>query len=161
MLTSGLLIFSGGASGKTTTTETLHASTWDVETGVWSLGRQNYLEEDTAAHSSMLAWRVPWTEEPGGLQPRELERVGQLRQSSRYARKGFYSSLFPPSSLNQILYDYAVEMRNRFKGLDLLDRVPEELWMDVSDVVQETGIKTIPKKRNAKMQNGCLRRHYK
>ena len=47
--------------------------------------------------------------------------------------------------LNQILYDYTVEMRNRFKGLDLRDRVPDELWMEVHDVLQETGIKTIPK----------------
>ena len=47
--------------------------------------------------------------------------------------------------LNQILYDYTVEMRNRFKGLDLIDRVPDELWTEVRDIVQETGIKTIPK----------------
>ena len=46
--------------------------------------------------------------------------------------------------LNQILYDYSVEVRNRFKGLDLIDRVPDELWTEVSDTVQETGIKTIP-----------------
>ena len=45
--------------------------------------------------------------------------------------------------LNQIHYDYIVEVRNRFKGLDLIDRVPDELWMDVHDIVQETGIKTI------------------
>ena len=62
--------------------------------------------------------------------------------------------------LNQIPYDYTVEVRNRFKGLDLIDRVPDELWMEVPDIVQETGIKTIPKKRNAKRQNGCLRRPY-
>ena len=49
--------------------------------------------------------------------------------------------------LNQILYDYTVEVRNRFKGLDLIDRVPDELWMEVRDIVQETGIKTIPKKK--------------
>ena len=49
--------------------------------------------------------------------------------------------------LNQIPYDYTLEVRNRFKGLDLLDRVPEELWMEVRDIVQETGIKTIPKKK--------------
>jgi len=47
------------------------------------------------------------------------------------------------------------------KGLDLIDRVPDELWTEVHDIVQETGIKTIPKKRNAKKQNGCLRRPYK
>ena len=46
--------------------------------------------------------------------------------------------------LNQILYDYTVEVRNKFKGLDLIDRVPDELWMEVYDIVQETGIKTIP-----------------
>ena len=46
--------------------------------------------------------------------------------------------------LNQILYDYKVEMRNRFKGLDLTDRVPDELWTEVRDIVQETGVKTIP-----------------
>ena len=63
--------------------------------------------------------------------------------------------------LNQIPYDYTVEVRNRFKGLDLTDRVPEELWMEVCDIVQEIGIKTVPKKRNAKKQNGCLRRPYK
>ena len=63
--------------------------------------------------------------------------------------------------LNQIPYDYTVEVRNRFKGLDLIDRVPDELWTEVCDTVQETGIKTIPKNRNAKRQNGCLRRPYK
>ena len=60
--------------------------------------------------------------------------------------------------LNQIPYDYTLEVRNRFKGLDLIDRVPDELWTEVCDIVQETGIKTIPKKRNAEKQNGCLRR---
>ena len=49
--------------------------------------------------------------------------------------------------LNQIPYDYAVEVRNRFKGLDLIDRVPDELWMEVYDIVQEAGNKTIPKKK--------------
>ena len=51
------------------------------------------------------------------------------------------------TDLNQIPYDYTVEVRNRFKGLDLIDRVPDELWMEVCDIVQETGIKTIPKKK--------------
>ena len=49
--------------------------------------------------------------------------------------------------LNQILYDFRVEVTNRFKGLDLIDRVPEELWMEVCDIVQETESKTIPKKK--------------
>ena len=63
--------------------------------------------------------------------------------------------------LNQIPYDYTVKVKNRFKGLDLIDGVPDELWMEVRDIVQETGIKTISKKKNAKKQNGCLRRPYK
>ena len=75
--------------------------------------------------------------------------------------------------LNQIPYDYTVEVTNRFKGLDLIDRVPEkqgldlinrvpeELWMEVRDIGQEVMIKTIPRKRNAKRQNGCLKRPYK
>ena len=50
---------------------------------------------------------------------------------------------------------------NSFKELDLIDRVPEELWMQVRGIVQEAGIKTIPKKRNAKRQKDCLRRPYK
>ena len=55
-----------------------------------------------------------------------------------------------------------VEVRNRFKGLDLIDRVPDELWMEVNDIVQETGIKTIPKEKKCKKKkNGCLGRPYK
>ena len=49
--------------------------------------------------------------------------------------------------LNQIPYDYTVEVRNRFKGLDLKDRVPDDLWTEVRDIVQEAGIKNIPKKK--------------
>ena len=52
--------------------------------------------------------------------------------------------------LNQIPYDYTVEVRNRFKGLDLIDRVPEKPWMEVRDIVQKAGIKTIPKKKKCK-----------
>ena len=62
----------------------------------------------------------------------ELKKVGKTARPFRY-------------DLNQIPYDYTVEVTNRFKGLDLIDRVPEELWMEVCDTVQETGIKTIPK----------------
>ena len=74
-----------------------------------------------------------------------MKKVGKTIRSFRY-------------DLNQIPYNYTVEVTNRFKGLDLIDRMPEELWMEAHDIVQETGIKTIPKKRNAKRQNGCLRR---
>ena len=66
----------------------------------------------------------------------KLKKVGKTARPFRY-------------DLNQIPYDYTVEVRNRFKGLDLIDRVPDELWMEIRDIVQETGIKTIPK-RNAK-----------
>ena len=77
-----------------------------------------------------------------------MKKVGKNTRPFRY-------------DLNQIPYDYTVEVRNRFKGLDLIDRVPDELWTEVCDIVQETEIKTIPKKRNAKKQNGSLRRPYK
>ena len=77
----------------------------------------------------------------------KLKKVGKTTRPFRY-------------DLNQIAYDYTVEVTNRSKGLDLVDRVPEVLWMEVHDTVQEAGIKTIPKK-NAKRQNGCLRRPYK
>ena len=78
----------------------------------------------------------------------KLKKVGKTTRPLRY-------------DLNQIPYDYTVEVRSRFKGLDLTDRVPDELWVEGCDIVQETGIKTIPKKRNAIKQNGCLRRPYK
>ena len=64
----------------------------------------------------------------------KLKKVGKTTRPFRY-------------DLNHIPYDYTVEVRNRFKGLDLIDRVPEELWMEVRDIVQEAGIKTIPKKK--------------
>ena len=62
------------------------------------------------------------------------KKVGKATRQFRY-------------DLNQILYDYTVEVRNRFKGLDLIDRVPDELCTEVHDIVQETGIKTMPKNR--------------
>ena len=60
--------------------------------------------------------------------------------------------------LNQIPYDYTVEVTNRFKGLDLIDRVPEELWMEVHNIVEEAVITEHPQEKD--MQNGCLRRSY-
>ena len=67
----------------------------------------------------------------------KLKKVGKTTRPLRY-------------DLNQIPYDYTVEVRNRFKGLDLIDRVPEELWTEVCDIVQEAVIKTIPKKKKCK-----------
>ena len=66
-----------------------------------------------------------------------MKKVGKTSRPFRYG-------------LNQIPYDYTVEVRNRFKELYLIDRVPEELWMEVRDIVQETGIKTIPMEKKCK-----------
>ena len=66
-----------------------------------------------------------------------------------------------PMVINQIPYDYTVEVRNRFKGLDLTDRVPDELWTEVRDIVQETGIKTIPMEKKCKKAKWLLGRSYK
>ena len=63
--------------------------------------------------------------------------------------------------LNQIPYDYTVEVRNSFKGLDLIDRVPDELWMEVLDIYRRQKSRPSPRKRNAKKHNGCLERPYK
>ena len=67
----------------------------------------------------------------------KLKKVGKITRTFRY-------------DLNQIPYDYTVEVSNRFKGLDLIDRVPDELWNEVRDIVQETGIKTIPMEKKCK-----------
>ena len=66
-----------------------------------------------------------------------MKKVGKTARPFRYY-------------LNQIPYDYTVEVRNRFKGLDLIGRVPDELWKEVRDIVQETGIKTIPMEKKCK-----------
>ena len=66
-----------------------------------------------------------------------MKKVGKTTRPFRY-------------DLSQIPYDYTVEVRNRFKGLDLIDRVPDELWMEVCDIVQKTGIKTIPMEKKYK-----------
>ena len=67
----------------------------------------------------------------------KLKKTGKTARPFRY-------------DLNQILYDYTVEVRNRLKGLDLIDRVPDELWNEVHDIVQETGIKIIPMEKKCK-----------
>ena len=77
-----------------------------------------------------------------------MKKVGKAIRPFRY-------------DLNQIPYDYTVEMTSRFKRLDLIDRMPEELCMEVHNTVPEAVIKTIPKKKKYKRQNGCLRRPYK
>ena len=77
-----------------------------------------------------------------------MKKVGETTRPFRY-------------DLNQIPYDYTVQVTNRFKGLDLVNRVLEELQTEVCNIVQEAVIKTNPGKRNAKRQNGCLRWPYK
>ena len=79
----------------------------------------------------------------------KLKKVGKTTGPFRYG-------------LNQISYDYTVEVTNRFKRLDMIKkRVPEELWMEIHDIAQEAVIKTIPpRKRNLEQHNGCLRRPY-
>ena len=77
-----------------------------------------------------------------------MKKIGKTTRPFRY-------------DLNQIPYDVTVEVTNRFRGLDLMDRVPEELWTEVRDIVQETGIKTISVEKKLKKQNGCLGRPYK
>ena len=80
----------------------------------------------------------------------KLKKVGKTARPFRY-------------DLNQIPYDYTVEVRNRFKGLDLIDTVPDELWMEVCDIVLGSRLGSRPslRKRNATKQNGCLGRPYK
>ena len=72
-----------------------------------------------------------------------IHYINQLKKEGKITRPFEYD-------LNQIPYDYTVEVTNRFKGLDLIDRVPEKLWTEVYDIVQEAGVKTIPKKRKCK-----------
>ena len=78
----------------------------------------------------------------------KLNKVGKTTRPFRY-------------NLNQIPSDYTLEVGNSFKGLDPIDRVPDELWMEVPDIVQETGIKTIPMEKKCKKANGSLGRLYK
>ena len=77
-----------------------------------------------------------------------LKKVGKTTRPFRY-------------DLNQISYDYTVVVRNRSKGLDLIDRVPDELWWRFLTLYMRQGSRLSPRKRNAKKQNGCLRRPYK
>ena len=78
----------------------------------------------------------------------KLKKVGKNTRPFRY-------------DVNPILYDYTVEVRNRFKGLHLTDTVPHKLWTEVRDIVQRQGSRSSPWKRNAKKEKGCLGRPYK
>ena len=78
----------------------------------------------------------------------KLTEVGKTTRPFRY-------------DLNQMSYDYTVEVRNRFKGLDLIDRMPDELWNEVRAIVQETGIKTTPMEKKCKKAKWLMVRPYK
>ena len=77
-----------------------------------------------------------------------MKKVGKTTRPFRY-------------DLNQMPYDYTLEVTNRFKGLDLIDRVPDELWMEVCDFYKGQGSRPSPRKTKAKKQNSCLKRPYK
>ena len=109
-------------------------------------------KDGEALHSQQKQdWKLTLAQIMNSLLPNSdlnWRKVGKTTRPFRY-------------DLNQIPCDYTLEVRNRFKGLDLIGRVPDELWDEVCDTVQEPGIKTILMKRNAKKQNGCLGMLYK
>ena len=128
-------------------------------------------------HMDIIRWSTPKSDWLSSLQPRWRSSI-QSAKTRLEADCGSDNELFIAKfrlklkkvgktirpfrfDLNQISYDYTVEMRNRFKGLDLMYRVPEELWMEVCDIVQKAVIKTIPKGKKCKKSNGSLRRLYK
>ena len=122
---------------------------WSILTSDWLYSLQPKMEKlYTVSKHKTRSWLWLRTQTPDSKFRLKLKKVGKTTRPFRY-------------DLNQIPYNYTVEVRNRFNGLDLKDRVPEELWMEVRDIVQETGIKTIPQKKKCKKANGCLRRRYK
>ena len=103
---------------------------------------------DSSVHKILQARILEWvatSSSRGSSRPRNQTQILHCRQN-------LYRMSYPGK--NQIPYDYTVEVTNRFKGLDLIDRMPEELWMEVRDMVQEAVIKTIPKGK--KMQKGKM-----
>ena len=126
------------------TPETLHIdfNRWSILKSVWLYFLQPKMEELYTVSRNKTRnwlWLRSWT-----LYCKIQAYIEESRKTTRPFRY----------DLNQIPYDYIVEVTNRFKGLDLIDRVSEELWTEVHDIVQETVIKTIPKKK--KMQKGKM-----
>ena len=109
---------------------TYHPSCW----GLSDLGREK-LYTDSKNKTRSWLWLRSWT--PYCQIWLKLKKIGKTTRPFRY-------------DLNQIPYNYTVEMTNKFKGLDLIDGVPEELWTEVHDIVQEAVINTIPKKKKCK-----------
>ena len=129
----------------TTQEKTLHMdiTRWSTPKSDWLYSLQPKMEKFYTISKNKTGswlWLRSWT--PYG-QILKLKKVGKTTRPFWY-------------DLNQIPYDYTVEVRNRFKGLDLIDRVPHELWTEVRAIVQETGIKTIPKKKKCRKAKCCL-----
>ena len=133
-----------------------HETTLDMVITRWSISKSDWLYSLLPKMETLYRvsknktgswlWLRSWT--PYCQIRPKLKIVGKTTRPFRY-------------DLNQIPYDYTLEVTNRFKGLDLIDRVPEELWSEVPDIVHEAVINAIPRKINAKGQNDCLRRLYK
>ena len=128
-------------------------------------------------HMDITRWSIPKSESLYSLQPK-MEKLYTVSKTIPGANCGSDHELLIAKfrlkwkkvgkttrpfryDLNQIPYDYTVKVTNRFKRLDLTDRVPEELWTEVCDTVLEAGSRPSPRKRNTKRQNGCLTRPYK
>ena len=133
----------------TTQEKTLHMdiTRWSIAKSDWLYSLQSKMEKLYTVSKNKtrsLLWLRSWT--PFAKFRLKLKKVRKTSRPFKY-------------NLNQIPYDYTVEVANRFKRLDLIDRVPEELWTEDHNIVHKFVIKTIPKK--CKRQNRCLRRPYK
>ena len=122
--------------------------------------------QEKTLHMDITRWSIPKSDRLYFLQPK-MEKLYTVSKTRPGADCGSHHELLIAKfrlklkkvgktarpfgyDLNQIPYDYTVEVRNRFKGLDLIDRVPDELWNEVCDIVQETGIKTVPMEKKCK-----------
>ena len=110
------------------------------------MGKGTYVTQSPSADATVVALAVSIGMNPYIASDHEL-LIAKFRLKLKKVQKTTRPFRY---DLNQILCDYIVEVRNRFKGLHLIDRMPDELWMEVRDIVQETGIKTIPKKKKCK-----------
>ena len=111
---------------------------WSTPKSDWLYSLQPKMEKlytDSKNKTRSWLWLRSWA--PYCQIQIKLKKVAEITRPFRYG-------------LNQIPYDYTLEVRNRFKGLDLIDRVPDEQWSEVRDIVQETGIKTIPMEKKCK-----------
>ena len=141
------------------------------ETTVQSLHQEDLLEKGMATqqplspgNASIISQEISCTEEPGRAESAKTKQIADCNSDHEFfiaklklkLKQG--KPLDHSKDLNQTSYNYTVELTNRFKGVDLIDRVPEELWTEVYNMVQEVVIKTIPQKKKCKKQNGCLRR---